>query len=101
MTYPSPSDINTTKGFGEVLDYLNEVTAMWISNMLLITVWFIILIGFYKAKDDFTGGLAVAGYCTFVLALLFWVGGFVSGITLGITAATAIIGTVVLLLDLN
>ena len=99
--YPSASSINATKGFGEVLNYVNTVTNQWISNMLLIAIYIIVLIGFYKAKDDFQGELAVAGYGTFVIALLFWIGGFVSGWAFGISIALAIIGTIVLLMDNN
>lgn len=101
MSYPSPSEINATKGFGEVLNYVNTVTDGWISNMLLIAIFVIVLIGYYKAKDDFKGALAVAGYGTFVIALLFWIGGFVSGIAFGMSIAIAIIGTLVLLMDNN
>lgn len=99
MTYASPTDINATKGLGEILIYVNSVTNNWASNMLMIAIYIIVLIGFYKAKDDFAGALAVAGYGTFVIGLLFWVGGFVSGITFGISIAMAIIGTLVLLMD--
>jgi hypothetical protein len=101
MTYASPTTINTTAGFGEVLNYINVVTDNWISNMFLIAIYIIILIGFYKSKEDFKGALAVAGYGLFVAGLFFWIGGFVAGITFGITIALAIIGTLVLLLDNN
>lgn len=99
MTYASPSTINASKGFGEILSYTNNVTNQWISNMLLIAVYVIILMGFYKSKNDFKGALAVAGYGTFVIGLLFWIGGFVSGIALGISIAMMIVGTLILLLD--
>ena len=101
MTYPSPTTINGSLGFGEVLNYINLVTDGWISNMILIAIYFIVLIGFYKAKDDFKGALAVAGYGVFVVSLFFWIGGFVSGVTFGITIGVAILGTMVLLLDNN
>lgn len=101
MTYPSPTTINASKGFGEILAYTNTVTNSWISNMLLIAIYIIVLIGFYKAKDDFQGAMAVAGYGTFVVSLFFWIGGFVSGWAFGITIAMAILGTIVLLLDHN
>lgn len=99
MTYPSPSTINATKGLGEVLTYVNSVTDNWISNMLLIGIYIIILIGFYKVNDDFSGALAVAGYGTFVVSLFFWIGGFISGTVLGVVIAISIIGTLVLLMD--
>ena len=101
MPYPSPTTINGTKGFGEVLNYINVVTNSWISNMILIAIYVIVLIGFYKAKEDFKGALAVAGYGTFVVGLLFWIGGFISGISFGMTIGVAILGTIVLLLDNN
>jgi len=101
MAYPSPTTINGTKGFGEVLNYINVVTNSWISNMILIAIYVIVLIGFYKAKEDFKGALAVAGYGTFVVALFFWIGGFVSGITFGMCIGVAILGTLVLLMDNN
>jgi hypothetical protein len=99
MTYPEISSVNMTKGFGEVLTYINTVTENWISNLILIAIYVIVMIGFYKAKDDFQGAFAVAGYSTFVIALLFWVGGFVSGWALGIAVALTIIGTITLLIE--
>lgn len=101
ITYPSPSSINATKGFGEIINYVNVVTNSWISNLILIGIYVIILMGFYKAKDDFTGGLAVAGYGTFVVSLFFWIGGFISPVSFGMVIGIAIIGTIVLLLDKN
>jgi len=101
MTYASPSTINASKGFGEILTYVNVVTGGWMSNLLLIGIWVVFLIGFYKAKDDFKGALAIAGYGTFVVALLFWLGGFVSGVSFGVVIAVAIMGTIALLLDNN
>jgi len=101
MTYTSPSTINATKGFGEVLSYLNFITNGWISNMFMIAVYVIVLLGYYKARDDFKGAMAVAGYGTFVVGLLFWIGGFVSGIAFGMAIGGAILGTIVLFLDKN
>jgi hypothetical protein len=91
--------MNMSKGFGEVLNYLNVVTDSWISYMLLLAIYVIVLMGFYKANQDFKGALAISGYGTFVVALLLWIGGFVSGWALGICIAMALIGTLVLLLD--
>jgi len=101
VAYPSPTSVNGSKGFGELLNYINLVTDNWISKMFLLAIYFIILIGSYKAKEDFKGAMAVAGYGTFVVALFFWIGGFVSGITFGMAVAGAILGTMVLLLDNN
>jgi len=99
MTYPSPTTINASKGLPEIFTYVNTVTDSWISNMLLIGIYIIILMGFYKAKDDFQGAMAVAGYGTFVVSLFFWIGGLISGWAFGIVIALAILGTIVLLMD--
>jgi len=101
MTILSPSSVNASKGFGEILNYVNVVTDGWISNMIMIAIWVIVLMGYYKAKDDFKGALAIAGYGTFVIGLLFWIGGFITGVVFGMSIAVAIIGTLVLLLDAN
>ena len=101
MAYASPSTINASAGFSEVLNYTNTVTDNWISKLFIMAIYIIVLIGFYKAKEDFKGALAVAGYSTFVVALFFWIGGFISGITLGGTVAVALVGTLFLLLDNN
>ena len=99
MTYPSPSSVNASQGLGGIFTYINTVTNSWVSNMLLLAVYIIILIGFYKAKDDIQGAFAVAGYGVFVVGLLFWLGGFVSGWAFSIAIALAIIGTFALLMD--
>ena len=101
MAYPSPSTINVSQGLGEVFNYVNVVTSNWLSNLIMIGIYVIILIGFYKAKDDFKGAMAVAGYGTFVVGLLFWVGGFISGLAFVWIISIAIIGTVVLMMDNN
>jgi hypothetical protein len=101
MTYASPSGINASKGLGEILNYTNTVTDNWLSNMILIGIYILVLLGFYKARDDFRGALAVAGYSTFVVSLFFWIGGFISGTALGMVIALSIIGTLVLLMDNN
>lgn len=99
MAYPSPSTINASKGLGELFNYINLVTNNWVSNMIMIGIWIIVLMGFYKAKEDFKGALAVAGYSTFVVGLLFWIGGFISGFAFGVVIAMALIGTAILFTD--
>lgn len=96
MVYASPTTINASAGFGTLLTYINNVTDGWISNMILIAIYLISLMGFAKARDDFAGGLAVSGFVTFIVALLFWLGGFINGIILGIVTAMAILGIVAL-----
>jgi hypothetical protein len=95
--YESPTTINASKGFGEVILYVNRVTGNLFAHMLLIGIWIIIFVGFYKSKDDPAGAFAVAGYGTFVVGLLFWIGGWVSAWAFSIVTGFTIIGTIVLL----
>jgi hypothetical protein len=99
MTYTSPSDINASKGIMEVLNYTNTVTDNWFGSMILVAIWVILAIGYYKAQDDFAGAVAIAGYGTFVIALFFWLAGFVSGNAFAVTVGATILGTLFLLLD--
>ncbi len=99
MTYASPTTINATKGLGEILNYVNDVTDQWISNLFLLGIFIIFLVGYYKAKDDFAGAFAVAGFGTFVAGLFFWLGGFVSGWAFAISIAVTLIGVVFILVD--
>jgi hypothetical protein len=101
MAYPSPSTINASKGFGEIINYVNTVTDNWFGNMLLIAIWVIVLMGYYKAKDDFVGALAVAGFGLFVVGLLFWIGGMITGIAMSVVIGLAIISIIPLFVDNN
>lgn len=99
MTYASPSTINASRGLPELMGYINTVTGGWISNMILLGIYFIVIFGYYKSSNDFWGAMAVSGYVTFVIGLLFWIGGFVSPVSFGFSIGMAIIGTLVLFLD--
>lgn len=94
MPYNYPTTINATKGLPEILNYTNEVTYGWIINMVLIAVWFIILIGYYKAKGEFGEGFAVAGFITLLVGLMFWAGGILSTGFFSIVVGMAIIGVI-------
>lgn len=91
MPYPSPTDVNFTTGLGGTFNYLNSVTGSWFSNLLLIAIYIIFATGFYFAKKDMMGALAVGGFATFVIGLLLWVGEVISGITFVVVVAVAII----------
>ena len=87
-----PSNINWSTGMTGAFGYLNEVTSSWFSNLLLISIYIIFGIGFYFAKRDFFGAMAVAGFSTFVVALLLFVAEAISGITFSVVIGVAIIG---------
>ena len=100
MTYISPSvGINASAGIGNDLAYVNYASSGWLSNMILFGIWIIVLIGYYKAKDDFAGAMAVAGWGTFVVGLLFWLGGFITGWTFSVVVAMALVGVIIILVD--
>jgi Zn-dependent protease with chaperone function len=99
MPYSDVTSMNTSKGFTEILNYVNNVTDNWISNMFLIAVYLLVLIGYYKSTDDFGGAIAVAGFTTFVIALLFWIGGFVNAWAFSIAIALCVVGIVVILIN--
>lgn len=96
MAHASPTTINGTEGLDSLLPYLSTVTQFWFGRMLMITVFVIFLFGYVRAKDeDWIGGFAVASYVTFVIGLVFWVIGLVTGldfaIIIGITAISSVI----------
>ena len=92
MPYTDPSTVNWSSGMGEAFNYLNEVTSSWFSNLLLIAIYIIFATGFYFAKRDMFGAMAVGGFATFVVGLLLFVGGTISGITFSFVIAVAIVG---------
>lgn len=100
MTYTSPTTINGSQGIGSFLSYANEVSGYWLSNMILIGLYIIFLMGWYRTQgNDFIGGMAVSGFATSVIATLFWIGGFISGTTLGICFAVMFVGIAAVLMN--
>ena len=91
MSYEYPTSINMTDGPANLFLYLNNVTNSWFSNMLLITIYIIFASGFYYAKRDIFGGLAVGGFATFIIATLFWIANMISTLTFAIVIAVAIV----------
>lgn len=91
MVYPYPTAVNYTVGFTGLFQYLNAVTGSWFSNMILIAIYIIFGMGYYYAKRDFQGSLAVGGFALFVISTLFWVGDIISGVTFLICIAVAIV----------
>ena len=98
MAYLSPTTINATKGMESFLPYLSTVTNFWFGRMLMISVFIIFMFGYLKTKSgDFIGAFAVSSYITFVLGLLFWVIGVVTGLDFGIIIGVTVLSTVLLL----
>lgn len=98
MAWRSPSTINATEGLGEFLPYISEVTNFWFGRMLMVGIFIIFLFGYLRVnEDDFIGGLAIASYVSFVIGLLFWVIGLVSGYDFAIILGITLISSVFLL----
>lgn len=97
MAYPSPTTINMTEGFSEFFPYLNEVTNWWLGRMLMIAIFMIFGFGYLsKNKDDYMGALAISSYVTFVIGLIFWVIGLVSGMDLTTIIGVTVIASIIL-----
>jgi hypothetical protein len=98
MAYRDPSSINATLGLQEFLIYASEVTNYWFGNMLLITL-FMISLTYYlysHGTKDFWSGCAIAGYFTFIIALLLWLMNAVNGTTLSMVIAGVATFTIIL-----
>ena len=101
MAYRSPTTLNMTKGIGELLGYINEITNFWVSRMLMVAIFVIFLMGYLRSKndDDFIGAFAVGSYASLVIGILFWIIGFLDGVTFGIIIGLSLISTALLLFD--
>lgn len=103
MSWPDPATINWSEGLGSMFVYINTVSLGWVSRMFLIAIYVIVLSAYYKARDDFGGGLAVAGISIFSIGLVGWIidPPFIDGITLAFATAIMFIGVAIVLLDQN
>lgn len=52
---------------------------------------------FQVNKDDFVGAFAVASYVSFVIGLIFWVIGIVSGLDFSVIIGAVLVASVLLL----
>ena len=98
MAYPTPANINASAGFPEFLSYVNNVTNSWFSNMILIGFYVIILLVYSRHTDDWIAGFALAGFGTFLIALLFFMGSFITSSTFLLVIGFMLIGGLALFL---
>ena len=100
MAWRSPTTINASAGMDSVVPYISEVTNFWFGRMVMVAIFVMFIFGYLRAKDDdFIGALAVASYLTFVLGLIFWVIGLVSGLDFGVIIGITVISSVLLLMQ--
>jgi hypothetical protein len=98
MAYPMPTTVNFSTGLSDAFIYLNTVTFNWFSNMIVIAVYLIFASGFFFAKRDVFGALAVGGFATFVVSLLLYTASMISGTTFVIVIGVAIVSFATLFL---
>jgi len=100
MAWASPSTINASQGMDSVLPYLSTVTNFWFGRMLMIAIFVIFTFGYLRAKqEDYIGAFAVASYVSFVIGLIFWIVGLVSGLDFGIVIGITLISSIMLLMQ--
>ena len=100
MAYADPSDINFGNNIlSAIFTYLNLVTFGWFTNMFIIAIYIIIILGYYKAQRDFPAAMSIAGFVTFIVSLFLWLDGFILHITFGMVIAMMFVGVIVLLIN--
>lgn len=91
MAYTNVTDVNLSRGIHELFYYINDVTGSWVSIMMLVAIYVITCFGVYQATKDMTQGFAIAGFLLFIVSFLFWIAGFLSGVTFSIVVVVSII----------
>ena len=100
MAWDSPTTINASQGFESLIPYLDGVTQHWFGRMFLFAVFLIFIFGYMRSKaGSFWDALAVSSYVTFIIGLLFWVIGIITGIDFSIVIGITLISTLILLLQ--
>lgn len=85
MAYTSPTEINATEGLDSLFPWISEVTNFWFGRMIMIAIFVIFALGYLKLnRDDYVGAFAVASYISFVIGLIFWVIGLITGLDFAI-----------------
>ena len=96
MAYESIKDANLVEGYGNLVNYVNNVSNGWFSYLFLIATYFIILFVLFKNERDFPESMTVAGFITFLIAAMFWFGGFLDGVSMLIVTSIFLISFVII-----
>jgi hypothetical protein len=99
MAYPSPSDVNWSAGLQEGFIYVNDITTGVFMNVLILATYLVVLFAYGGVSKDWFGGMAVAGFVTFIVTLLLFLAGVVGWIVFGFVIAVAIISFTALVID--
>lgn len=80
-----------------ILIYLNTVTDGWFSIMVMLSLYAISIIAYYKSTGEMAASFSVSGFFVFVVALFFWIAGFLPVYAFIISIALALIGLLALM----
>lgn len=94
--YAEASTVDNSSILG-ILTYLNTVTDGWFSIMVVLSLYAISIIGYYKATGEMAASFGVSGFFVFVVALFFWIAGFLPVYAFIISIALAFIGLLAIL----
>jgi len=101
MAYPSPADLNVSKGLPEILTYTNEVSGGlgWFSIMLCVAIFVIVLIQYNRASNnDFFAAFSLATFVTFIVGTLMYIGQILNGKVYAIIISFTLLGGLALFL---
>jgi len=97
MAHLSPTTINATEGMDSFFPYLSTVTNFWFGRMIMIAIFVLFSFGYLKAnKDDYVGTFAVSTYVCFVIGLIFWVIGLITGLDFAVIIGGVAIASLLL-----
>lgn len=96
---PTSDNINASAGLISLLIYINNATYHWLARLLLVGIYIVVVMAYYKAKGDFIGGIAISGFATFVIGFLLFISGFVTGMDLAFFFGAMILGVAWILID--
>lgn len=91
MAYPTPADVNYTKGFSETANYLNNIVDQ---NLFLLIILGIYVIVITYNKDKLTG-FAIGGFLTGILGVVFAIAKLLDARIFLVCIAISIISVVV------
>lgn len=93
--YPSPSDQNFTS-IVSIFTYINDVTEIF-GWFLLLCIYLVFMFGISYYKKDISLGVAIAGFITVIIGVLFRIVNLINSFVLGIIITIAVMGLILLL----
>ena len=94
--YQSPSEFNFTSSTS-IFTYVNAVTGGVFGWFSLLCIYIIFAFGVSYYKKDITTGVAIAGFITVILAILFRILTLINNVHLGIAIVISVLGLIIFL----